>query len=285
MGAESTTTIPPRPVPGADETARLQYGPRTPWRRRHGRTLVALAALVVACAAAWWWRGPIWDKARFLYWQHQCLAHAAAADQVAYEDGPPATFAAAAAAGATNDLVLPPFPSPSVLVEGACRVRRPPGYLVDLLSAMGEWNPAAHATDTTLFLGRLVSPSGTERLVWVSRRRHGYAQHRFDDRISVVTVTQATPFAPAGYRYDSAKFDGVGRRPLDPVAGYADHVRLYEGRPDPADRSHFTIDYELDGVRGTIDGWLRDDGTLTLLHRDGPAQRDRLLARRPPGRH
>jgi hypothetical protein len=35
-------------------------------------------------------------------------------------------------------------------------------------------------------------------------------------------------------------------------------LHLFAGQPDPADESHFTIDYEVDGDRGTIDGWLRD---------------------------
>ena len=35
-------------------------------------------------------------------------------------------------------------------------------------------------------------------------------------------------------------------------------LRLFAGQADPADESHFTIDYEVDGDRGTIDGWLRD---------------------------
>ena len=29
--------------------------------------------------------------------------------------------------------------------------------------------------------------------------------------------------------------------------------------PDPADPSHFTIDYDLNGTRHTVDGWLEDD--------------------------
>lgn len=48
-------------------------------------------------------------------------------------------------------------------------------------------------------------------------------------------------------------------------------LKLYPGRPDPADWSHFAIPYDVGGVAGTIDGWLQDDGTVKLQTRDGPA--------------
>lgn len=40
--------------------------------------------------------------------------------------------------------------------------------------------------------------------------------------------------------------------------------RFYAGRPDPADASRFTIDYDMDGKPGTIHGRLKDDGSLEL---------------------
>ena len=35
-------------------------------------------------------------------------------------------------------------------------------------------------------------------------------------------------------------------------------LRIFAGQPDPNDPSHFTIEYEADGKRGVIDGWLRE---------------------------
>jgi hypothetical protein len=35
-------------------------------------------------------------------------------------------------------------------------------------------------------------------------------------------------------------------------------LRLYAGRPDADDLSHFTIEYEYRGKRGFLDGWLTD---------------------------
>jgi hypothetical protein len=48
-----------------------------------------------------------------------------------------------------------------------------------------------------------------------------------------------------------------------------DRTRVLEGKPDPADPSHFTIDYAHNAVPGTIDGWLNADDTVTLAPRAG----------------
>ena len=48
-----------------------------------------------------------------------------------------------------------------------------------------------------------------------------------------------------------------------------DRVRIYEGQPDPADATHFTIDYDLNGQRGTIDGNLDEKEWVTFAPRSG----------------
>ena len=35
-------------------------------------------------------------------------------------------------------------------------------------------------------------------------------------------------------------------------------VRVFAGRPDPTDESHFTIEFTSGGTPGVIDGYLRD---------------------------
>lgn len=49
----------------------------------------------------------------------------------------------------------------------------------------------------------------------------------------------------------------------------ADRVRLFAGQPDAADPTHFTIGYAVNGVPGTIDGWLGDDERVKLQVRKG----------------
>ena len=51
-------------------------------------------------------------------------------------------------------------------------------------------------------------------------------------------------------------------------------LRFYAGQADPSDPSHFTIAYEMTGGRGTLDVWLRDEGSSAIVElkvRDGPA--------------
>jgi hypothetical protein len=48
-------------------------------------------------------------------------------------------------------------------------------------------------------------------------------------------------------------------------------VRIFAGQADPADESHFTLTYEVDGHRGLIDGWLDPYDKVRMQVRDGPA--------------
>ena len=49
-------------------------------------------------------------------------------------------------------------------------------------------------------------------------------------------------------------------------------LRVFAGQPDPADPSHFTIDYESDAGRHTMDGWLQPNDKVTFkIRRTAPA--------------
>lgn len=52
-------------------------------------------------------------------------------------------------------------------------------------------------------------------------------------------------------------------KPGQVVLERRDRFRFYAGQPDPKDPSAFTVDYELDGVRGRIRGRLRDNGRVS----------------------
>jgi hypothetical protein len=52
-------------------------------------------------------------------------------------------------------------------------------------------------------------------------------------------------------------------------------LRLYAAKPNPLDRSRFTIDYERSEGRGTIEGHLRADDTVDLKILSGPAKPSR----------
>ena len=63
-----------------------------------------------------------------------------------------------------------------------------------------------------------------------------------------------------------------------------DRVTLRAGRLDPADESHFTLDYTINGVPDTIDCYLGANDKLTFGLRSGPMTRrtSMVLLRRPP---
>jgi hypothetical protein len=69
--------------------------------------------------------------------------------------------------------------------------------------------------------------------------------------------------------------DGAGAAP--PVSiEYGRKLRIFAGQADPADGSHFTIPYQLDGNAGTIDGRVRDDG-IVLRPREGAAASAKVM--------
>ena len=62
----------------------------------------------------------------------------------------------------------------------------------------------------------------------------------------------------APWHWDPPADGQPGKVRVDPV----NRFRFYAAQPDPADPSHFTIDYELDGERSRIHGRLKDDGVV-----------------------
>src|SRR5699024_3764914 len=52
---------------------------------------------------------------------------------------------------------------------------------------------------------------------------------------------------------------------IQPAIEALNVLRLFAGQSDPNDPSHFTIAYELDGVRGVIDGSVLEDGVKLVV--------------------
>lgn len=67
-------------------------------------------------------------------------------------------------------------------------------------------------------------------------------------------------YAPATLRWTPPQGERPGTMSLDAAGAF----RLYAGQPDPKDPSHFTIDYDYAGRRGTIHGYLKDNGGVEL---------------------
>ena len=167
-----------------------------------------------------------------------------------------------------------------------------------MLSMQSGPNPAA----APLFVGGLKSPSGEERLVvvtldcevssetisladfhppegtsqrrsWIGTERMiSFATFRPHDRDTTLVGTayrrlqiQQPPERRALVKWTKTTSWENGRIEVEP----GQVMRFFAGQVDPADPSHFTIRYEMNGVVGWFDGWLRDDGNVVLEPRAG----------------
>ncbi|MDB5356793.1 MAG: hypothetical protein JWN24_3246 [Phycisphaerales bacterium] len=127
----------------------------------------------------------------------------------------------------------------------------------------------------TVFLHARSKPSGGERLValdLVPFENGAASPGSTSPQLQAMTLNPGKSDGPK----DAGDFYDLGM-PLEPDCP----VRFFAGQPDPNDRAHFTVGYEINGQKGTIDGWLRNDETVKLDVRDGPAKFGR--ARKPMG--
>ena len=51
-----------------------------------------------------------------------------------------------------------------------------------------------------------------------------------------------------------------------------DELLVYAPQPDPNDRSRLTIEYQINGRKGMLDGWLKDNDGVQFWPRDGEVQ-------------
>lgn len=268
----------------------LHYSPRSrrSWRQGHRliAALVVLAIVVVVVVALCRFGPSAYTRARLLHFQRQALRYSPPPDRVVFEEDP---ARAATLLGSTDGYVgggpeLTPQPAANGFFRIACH--RPHQFARVFPSDLRG----------VAFMHSRTSPAGHERLVvvpcgYVRSYGSGYA----------VMVGSPIVVIPAGWRTDAVvlppPYPGIfrmeepnwtwgpdGRREFR--AGF----RLFAGQPDDNDRSHFTIGYEFrrfaiddqerfsdespPWVRGTIDGWLRDNDTVELKVRDGPLLRE-----------
>jgi hypothetical protein len=147
-----------------------------------------------------------------------------------------------------------------------------------------------------LFLHERTAPGGEKRLVAVRLLagftfKHGNAAGPYEEIVAVDKRRrlQAATFSVAGAegadpvqkdertvqlllpdskdhvvaKLDHSRETGApGEPPAVATLDYGNRLRFFAGQADPADASHFTIPYQLDGRDGTIDGWLKDEGVL-----------------------
>jgi hypothetical protein len=181
-------------------------------------------------------------QARLLYAQRQWLNFSPPPTQVVYDDDP----ARAAALLAQPNYARVQLPSGTSAV-----VWTPPQFADAWFRTSGR--PPAPAA--VLFLHERRTPSGEPFLLSceldVGRGLTG----------SFVTPIYMNEIRPAAWRRGLARRNGVGWPlpfQIERAIQKGAHLRVFAGQVDPADATHFTVKYDLDGVEGFLDGYEGD---------------------------
>jgi hypothetical protein len=204
--------------------AQLDYAPDASRHRRRRRRFVLFATIACAVIISAKWLKPAVNHGRLLYFQHRCVTYATPPDHVAFDTS-------------------------------------------STRSSSGEWrmfyglfSPPGGRDDGTIFLHELHRPDGAGRLVALTVGRPMLTSFRdlaIDFDVHVIRPGTL-------WRYPRLCHEQTWRTPfVRPFAGDR-QVRLFTGQRDPANLAHFTIGYDCDGKRGTIDGWLQGDDTILL---------------------
>lgn len=230
--------------------------------------------------------------------QQQCLSYSEPASKAVWEEDP--ERAAKLLAGAGYQAIVPSGGPGSVLHEVVppLAVALMPKFVPESIFSGLQFSPAANAA--LLFLHGRQASAQPQRLVAVciycslqATEVGGLANQSFDGNLTKWQYLVANSFGtqnddgiptPDGPPYLSLQMQpnagGTGMpvhwtaatQPGDPgklKVQYKQQLRVYAGQPDPADASHFTINYVLDGQPGVIDGWLKADGSVALRPRAG----------------
>ncbi len=244
----------------------LDYAPGAPIRRRRVRRVMGLLLGAGLLFAAWWFHAPVWEHAKLLYDQRQCMNYTAPPEQVVYDENNGTVSPLIGSAGYQGvpagvhyaSRALPMFP-PTVAV-------RPAPELGTYLATMDQ--PLA-PPPATVFLHELRTKSGLVRLVAVLRWPidTGHILHKFGLEPVVINPAGFTSRPVVHWPPPVLWSQVPAHNPAD-----TQDLRFYAGQPDPADAAHFTIKYDLRNGSGIIDGRLNEDGqTVSLKILSGPA--------------
>lgn len=230
-----------------DPPRQLDYAshPR-PWYRRHPCRAALVVVVILGCIGAavggksgWkaFERHRMWQD--LIARQQKCLDYTAPPTQVVADDDP-----------AHFDKLLKI--SKSYQLQGGGEW---PAYVACTPTVLKEF-PEVSETDI-LFLGGRRSPAGHSRLIICYIR--GIGKNR-----NVYLLTRSTVPATVG-KWPTPVLQSGSLMLGDRTA--QEHVQFFAGQVDPADASHFTIRYSLDGASHIIDGWLQDDDNVKLTVR------------------
>jgi len=253
----------------------LEYAAPKPELLRHWvraiRNTCATTLLTILGIVVWKLGLAAYHQAMILHWQEKCLTYAASPTQVVCDEDPArASILLATSPAEYADYWLHPHDNhfmnftKTVAGTGPAAVRVAPPWAN--LSAHLDLRPHEPNFDrgATLFCGERFTPSGQRRLL----------------------IIQYTP-CPTEYLYFSPCVDivavvivpGSGFTPPRDVTSVINHavwltalvvpppIRMYAGQPDAANRSRFTVHYDVGPNSDDVDGMLNDDNSVTLTPR------------------
>jgi hypothetical protein len=254
-----------------DDRVQLDYAPPQQARRWSPRRWLIVAACVIAVWAVVEWGPSTTRRLRLIWVQRQCASFEYPAGAVVYDSDQQAgkgLMADAANYVALDDTHV--WPTSGV-------ARREPECWTSLKSILfpGQsfWPPGPAAPKALVHLLR--NKKGAERLVAVivapeSSNRPGTLPRSFvaDTREIGLVAAIIRP----GDWHAAPQWEGNGTF-FKPGFERAKRLRFFAAAVDPGDPARFSLDYEMDGVRGTVDGTFGDDGDVTFAIRSGPATR------------
>ena len=228
----------------AAEKPQLDYAPTVPWRRRRtARAIFWLLLLLVVTGACYVAYPRVRWQLQVLDWQRRCLAGPIPPDTLVYDERESGVY----------DLV---GGVPSVW-----------GKLY------AELSPPGLAAQSTIFIREMRTPGGKRRLVSVdidrAQRRLGFRSPKVINLSARVVRPGAGMIRPSVASATSHSLQIHGGYAVG-VSGGRTKVRVHAGAQDPADPSHFTFSYEVDGRKEIVDGWLGDDDSVTIELRPRP---------------
>ncbi len=253
----------------------LGYAPRPARRTRQWRWAASFLLSAAAVAAGWHWHREVYERAALKYWQRRAIAELPPDGATAYETEPIRARKLIAGGGyiATARPFVHARDGEEASEDGQVGSTAPaaaykskawthvPKWTGGMSALMSTRSPAATGADCTAFLGRLTSPGGEERIVWIEAREfveYGNAEPTRGFVFDLYILTPVKVFGSGGAFAHSMGTTYLGDFQLE------EHPRLLYGRTDPHDRARLTIDMVGENRLGWRAWWKLNDGeTLT----------------------
>jgi hypothetical protein len=245
---------------------RLDYAPGRGWARRN-RWKVLLAVVLASTLIGAWQRGQaalFVDRVRALRAERACRVYERPADWVVYDEEQRAVDELAG-----KDRGYVKFRQGQVVSGGSEYAVDCVGWVPDCYRDFRWAGMPKMQYVPVAFLHERRTPAGKARLVLVTVMSLPAAVPGFtfspgepEERLVATVYEEGSMFS---YAKSTAGSMSVTRTLHSSLKKGA--LRLLAGHADANDAAHFTVPYKLGRREGVIEGWLRDDDTVTLRTR------------------